>query len=86
MMPCKRRCSFLRRKSFQTFAATTLDEIFAIGVVVDPQVDNLFGPITATVPLDKAIDRRLDLKLPLGAVLDRQVKEQMAMHHLGLPT
>ena len=36
--------------------------------------------------LDKAIDRHLDLKLPLGVVLDRQMEKQMAMHHLGLTT
>ena len=77
---------FPEAEEFPDLAATTLDEIFAIGVVVKPQVDNLFGPVAATVPLDKAIDRCFDLKLPLGAVLDRQVKEQVAMHHVGLPT
>ena len=46
----------------------------------------MFGPVAATVPLDEAIDRRFDLKLPLGAVLDGQVEEQMAMHDIGLTT
>ena len=85
-MPCKRRCSFLRSEELPDLWTTALDEIFAVGVVVDPKVDHLFGPIAATVPLDEAIDRRLDLKLPLGAVFDGQVEEQMAMHHLGLAT
>ena len=77
---------FPEAEEFPDLAAITLDEIFAIGVVVNPQVDNLFGPVTATMPLDETINGRLDLKLPLSAVLDRQVKEQVAMRHLGLPT
>ena len=77
---------FPQSKKLPNLGAATLDEIFAIGVVVDPQVDNFFGPVTATMPLDEAINGRLDLKLPLSAVLDRQVKEQVAMHHFGLPT
>jgi hypothetical protein len=48
---------FPEAEEFPDLAATTLDQIFAIGVVVNPQVDNLFGPVAATVPLDKAIDR-----------------------------
>ena len=40
---------------------TTLDEILSVGIVVDPKVDHLFGPIAATVVFDEAIDGRLDL-------------------------
>jgi hypothetical protein len=54
---------------------TTLNEVFAVGVVVYPQVDHLLGPIAFAVSLDEAIDRRLDLKFPLGAGLNREVEE-----------
>jgi len=64
---------------------TTLDEIFAVRVLVDPQVDNFFSPVAATVSLNEAIKRRFDLKLPLYTVLRRQVKKHVAMHDLGLP-
>ena len=32
---------------------TALDEILAVGVVVDPKVDHLFGPIAATVAFER---------------------------------
>ena len=66
--------------------AAPFDEIFAIGVVVNPHVDNLFGPVAATMPLNEAKDRRLDLKPPLGAVLGRKMEDQVAVHHVRLPT
>ena len=44
-------------KEFLDLAATTLNEIFAIGVVVNPHVNNLFGPVAATVPLDTGNDQ-----------------------------
>ena len=39
---------------------TALDEILAVRVLVNPQVDDLFGPVPSTVPLNEAINRRLD--------------------------
>ena len=53
---------------------------------MDSQVNDLLGPIAATVPLNEAKDRRLDLKLPLGAVLRGKMEEQVAVHYVGLAT
>jgi hypothetical protein len=55
---------------------TALDEILAVGVVVDHELDDFIGPIAVavliaiapTVLLDEAIDRRLDLKQPRSCV------------------
>ena len=62
---------------------TALDEILAIGLVVDHELDDLavavLIAIAPSVLLDEAIDRRLDLKQPRSlATLD-------PMHDLGLP-
>ena len=57
-------------EALPNFWTTALDEILAVGVVVDPKVDYLFGPIAATVAFDKAIDGHLDLQLLLGAIFD----------------
>ena len=77
---------FPESEKFPDLGATTLDEILAVGVRPNGELDDLVGPIAATVPLNEAKDRRLDLKQPLGAVLGRKVEEQVAVHHVGLPT
>ena len=33
----------------------------------EDELDDFLGPVSATVPLDEAIDRLFDLKLPLDA-------------------
>jgi len=78
-------------KPLPDLRTTALDEVLAVGIVMGSQVDHLLGPvavaaliaITPTLLFDEAIDRRLDLKQPRSrAVLDRQVKKQMAMHDI----
>ena len=70
---------FPQPKELPDLCTTTLDEILAIGIrrlVMDHELDDLLGPVVATVALDQAINRRLDLK-QLGArpVFEGQVEE-----------
>ena len=61
---------------------TALDEIFAVGVVVDHKLYDPILPIAATVAFDEAIDRSLKLKASRSrASLVQQMKEQVAMLH-----
>ena len=76
------------------FGAAALDEVLAVRVVMAHELDDIIRPIAVTtlitisptVPIDETVDRRLDFAQPLARTeLDRQVEEQMAMHHLSLP-
>ena len=86
MMPWSRRCSLRRVNCFQTFAPPPLMRYLPSGSGQMTSLTNLFGPVAAAVPFHEAVDSRLDLMLPLGAVFQRQVEEQMAVHHLALTT
>jgi hypothetical protein len=72
---------FANAKFFPNRQPTTFDEVFAIRVLMDHELDDSLMKDSSTMPLDETRDCRLDLKKALArAVLDRQVKEQMAMH------
>src|SRR5207247_1250118 len=67
--------------------ATTLDEILAVRVVVDHELDDCLVCSAATVQFDQTRDRRLDVKQPLAlAIFHRQVEEQVAVHDVRLTT
>jgi len=62
-----------------------LDKVLAIRVLVNHELDDSLVWNAATVPIDETRDRRLDLGQLLGAVVHRQVEEQMAVHDFRLP-
>ena len=66
---------FPQPKELPDLWTTALDEILAVGIRPDGELDDLVGPVAATVPLDEAIDRFFDLQLPSGAVLSWEVEE-----------
>jgi hypothetical protein len=53
---------------------------FAVGVIVQPQVNGLLMKDAATMKADQTTNSSLNLKQPpTGAVIWRKVKQQMAM-------
>ena len=74
-------------KAIPNFRTTALNQVLAVGVVVDHELDDPLVGDAATMPLDQTRDRVLDLKELLArAVLHRQVEEQMTVHHIRLPS
>src|SRR6476659_2238240 len=73
-------------EEFPDLAATTLDQILTVRVVMDPEGDGFLMKDAATVESNQATDCSFDLQQPHArAVLDRQMKKQMAMLDVRLP-
>jgi hypothetical protein len=77
---------FPEAKALPEFGTAALDEVLAVRVLVDHELD---GPVirnVATVPLHETQNRLFDLtQLLAHAVLHWQVKEQVAMHDIRSP-
>ena len=58
---------FAEAKFLPDLRAASFDEVLAVGIgrlVVDDELDDLVGPVSATMLFDQAIDRRSDLQQP----------------------
>ena len=67
---------FSEIESLPNFRAPTLDEVLAVGAVVNDDLDDSLMPVVTTVTFDQAIDCCLKLEQPrASAVLGRQMKK-----------
>lgn len=76
---------FFKREELPDLRTTTLDEIQAIRIGPDHQLHRELTQGAVAVATDQAIQCRSNLvELYAYAVLNRQVKEQMAVHDVGV--
>jgi hypothetical protein len=81
---------FSDTKELPNLETAALDEVFAVGVLVQSQVNGLLMKDAATMKADQTTDRGLDLQEPGAcAVIGRKMKQQMAVFDVrstaGLP-